>query len=574
MNRSLTGTIVSIYKHGVLFLFFICVLYLTHISLISTSLFAPDCYYLPDSVPRNLLAVVLLFAVLLAISRVRIVARFFKKIEEDQDFFFRVRRGLLIITGLAALVWVVSSQLIPFSDQFTVQDEVRKLHMRDWSAFQAGEYFFRYPNQLGLLLLSYLFSFVFGSQNYLAFQLFNAAGLVLLLRELSELCACFRFRRAVQLFVVLEGLLFFPLILYCSYVYGTILGLAAVLFAVRLECRFFQKGNVGDALLCAGSMMLALLLKSNFQIFFVGMLLASLVESCRTGNLRVLLCPGLLILALLISGALPRVFFEHLTGAALNQPMSAWGWIAMGLTESGWTGPGAWTGLGYRLYEAAGFQTEAHALLSKERVFARLAYFWANKGDAFRFFTLKLAYEWNEPSFQSFWSVAVVSPAGTPPAWVGFLTGWKGSDLCCRYLNVLQTIHLVGTCFYVILFQKEHNGPEILRLLLPLIFVGGFIFYLFWESGPRYTIIFYVLLFPFAAAGFDRAVRFSLRIMSCLRTGLDRHVCREKVRSLVPYLCILLAGVLLLSAAYHGRRKSIITADEAKYQEFAYYEFQ
>ena len=39
------------------------------------------------------------------------------------------------------------------------------------------------------------------------------------------------------------------------------------------------------------------------------------------------------------------------------------------------------------------------------------------------------------------------------------------------------------------------------RLLLPTIFIGGFLFHLFWEAKSQYTITYFVLLMPYCAKG-------------------------------------------------------------------------
>lgn len=39
------------------------------------------------------------------------------------------------------------------------------------------------------------------------------------------------------------------------------------------------------------------------------------------------------------------------------------------------------------------------------------------------------------------------------------------------------------------------------RLLLPTIFIGGFLFHLFWEAKGQYTITYFILLIPYCARG-------------------------------------------------------------------------
>ena len=40
-------------------------------------------------------------------------------------------------------------------------------------------------------------------------------------------------------------------------------------------------------------------------------------------------------------------------------------------------------------------------------------------------------------------------------------------------------------------------------LVLAMIFIGGFVFHMFWEAKCQYTISYFVLLIPFAAAGYE-----------------------------------------------------------------------
>ena len=51
------------------------------------------------------------------------------------------------------------------------------------------------------------------------------------------------------------------------------------------------------------------------------------------------------------------------------------------------------------------------------------------------------------------------------------------------------------------------------RLLLPMIFIGGFIFHLFWEAKGQYTITYFVLLIPYCVKGvMDMTEKFDFKI--------------------------------------------------------------
>ena len=64
-------------------------------------------------------------------------------------------------------------------------------------------------------------------------------------------------------------------------------------------------------------------------------------------------------------------------------------------------------------------------------------------------------------------------------------------------MNFLQTWILAGTLCYL-LFRREKTEYGWIFLL---IFLGGFLFHLFWEAAGRYAVPYYVMLIPYASMG-------------------------------------------------------------------------
>lgn len=56
----------------------------------------------------------------------------------------------------------------------------------------------------------------------------------------------------------------------------------------------------------------------------------------------------------------------------------------------------------------------------------------------------------------------------------------------------------------------------VFSLALALIFIGGFVFHIFWEGKGQYTIPYFVLLFPYAVMGLDAFSDWILMIRSNL----------------------------------------------------------
>ena len=64
--------------------------------------------------------------------------------------------------------------------------------------------------------------------------------------------------------------------------------------------------------------------------------------------------------------------------------------------------------------------------------------------------------------------------------------------------NIFESIVFLGTLAYI--YYTGRQMP-LHRLLLPMIFIGGFIFHLFWEAKGQYTITYFVLLIPYCVKG-------------------------------------------------------------------------
>jgi membrane-associated protease RseP (regulator of RpoE activity) len=53
--------------------------------------------------------------------------------------------------------------------------------------------------------------------------------------------------------------------------------------------------------------------------------------------------------------------------------------------------------------------------------------------------------------------------------------------------------------FYLIFTRKSENINE---LLIAIVFLGGYLFHMVWESSSSYTLPYFVMLIPYAVKGF------------------------------------------------------------------------
>ena len=169
-----------------------------------------------------------------------------------------------------------------------------------------------------------MLSFIIGSQNYVALQLLNAAGIVLFYSSLVSIGAHMKMSRVQQLAILCAGIFFFPLLMYSSFIYGNICGLAFSVAAIRKELDFFEKRKKTDLILAAASMTLAIIFKSNSLIFMIAMIILAIAESIHKRRILFLVIPVLLIAGFLIESNGIRTYFEKVSNTTLNGS-SYWG---------------------------------------------------------------------------------------------------------------------------------------------------------------------------------------------------------------------------------------------------------
>ena len=535
---------VGLYRNAVSWIFFAAIVFLFFISSLSTTILVYDDegghIFIGDHPIIVLILIALLVVLGISVKDNHSVKKFLSRIKTDDAYFRNLRKKLLLIMGAVSLFWVVSTQFIPGADQYRITWGAYELHIEDYSKYQPGEYFEKYQNQYGIVLLNYLFSFFLGSSNYMAFSLFNIAALLFFYYELSELCGDFEFGRASQLAVILIGFAFYPLITYTSYLYGTLGGLALGVAAMDMEMKFFKTHKRKYEILCAVCIMFSVVIKSNYLIFLIAVAICAAVEVIRQKKIKLIALPALIVAAAVIASVVPEKIISKITGETLDGGASSWGWIAMGLQE-GSRAPGAFNMYNVDLYEeVCNCDSEMHAKLAKEKVLEQLEMFSQDKNYAVSFFTKKHAYQWSDPTFMYEWNIRGKKSVVEMSEWVQEFKSPRGAKIGLMLLDPMMTAVYLGALLYCILCRNKINVHTI---VLEMTFIGGFVFHTFWEAAPRYTLPYYVLLFPLAIAGYFKLTdvlsqRKSFSISKMKQTSSGRLKIKNTFLSCVPYLCI------------------------------------
>lgn len=557
--RGLSGRLFSLYQNVIGGIFWVILLLLSFYSAVSTCYLSADrqefTYFVQDNPLVNLLSAIAVVGLFFVLRSLPVCKKIADTVEQNTRLFLWMRRFLLLALWATAVLWIFLTQSKPEVDQAAILNFAQAIHYGDFSQMARGGYLDHYPFQLGLIWFNYIFITVARHRMYLLFQLMNTLGLVMFYRDLSLLTDMFGFRRIHQLLVVAVGILFFPLTFYCTFVYGNILGLAFSLAAIRQELLFLRSEKVHHAALSALAIFFALLFKTNYVIFLVGMLIHFLLWFIKAPRVRLLLLPALLLAAYLAQSTIPVMLARQVSGQPLDQGSSMWAHAAMGL-QDGSRAPGWYNEYNWESYEASGCRTDIQAAMAQKSIRGSLAHYLAAPDDAIRFFSQKTTSQWCNPTFQSFW-IAQVQPSRAEKILpVRQLLSVRGMDAASAFLNLFQFNILIGSLLYCVLCRKKQYFAE--SLILPLIFIGGFVFHIFWEAKAQYTISYFVLLLPYCILGFSGAVEFIKEFAS--RKSADLSL------TWLGFLAVLTAAAACaLIFLYSGSRYECLVRDTSAY---------
>lgn len=411
---------------------------------------------------------------------------------------------LLVYTFVISVHWVNVSGIVLDADQKAVSFVASLTAQNNFLFFEPEKYMRIYPNQLGMVSILEIIYRLSGGEHFRLFQYLNCVGNGLIFGMLYLFVEkCFQRRKITNLFLFLcFGCC--HLILYSTFVYGTTLGLAFALTAVYLELLFLEKKRwylgIGSGVLIS----LSILIKNNYSIFFVGMLLLFLYKGIHKKRLECLLLALLSVLVFGVAKDTLESCYETRSGMELGSGMPKIMWIAMGMQE-GDRGEGWYNAFNYDTFRETGCDAEKSVEMAKAAIGGSLDTFQKDPAYALRFYYRKFVSQWNEPTYEALW--VNISHEGEFSTIVQSLYDGKLHKILVEYMNLYQSLILFGGS--VILIRKRREWTEE-QLLFPLILLGGFLFHMIWEAKSQYIISYFILLLPYGAAGIESILCFKI----------------------------------------------------------------
>jgi len=471
--------------------------FLTMVSLVSTTYFNTETsfaerpQYRTDMVLVNILVLALVFLALFWLNRTLDL----KKVPEK----WLALGAVIFVTGVS-LVWVSVSHTYPEADQKAVSWVAYLMSTDNFLFFEHGKYMQIYPNQLGLAAVLELLYRLAGEENWKLFMYLTAAAngmTVYLLYKITDLL--FHKKRA-NLLVLILSMGCMQLILYTTFLYGITLGLAFSLAAFLFLLLFLEKGRLWQGALSGICIGASVLIKNNYSIFLVAMVLLLLYEALARKKLKPVILALFLVLMSGFMGKGLTGFYEARSGLEISSGMPKTMWIAMGMQE-GERAEGWYNGFNYDTFLETDCDAEKSDAIARKAISESLERFQGDPAYALQFYYKKTVSQWNEPTYEALWVNQFHS--GDFSTIVQSIYDGKLYHVFHEYMNFYQSLILIGVLTALLFRRRSLTIPQ---LFFAVVILGGFCFHTLWEAKSQYIFPYFVMLLPYGAAGLSEAL--------------------------------------------------------------------
>lgn len=543
----------------VVFCFFsVMILFLCIISVYGSCYVNNDeyTYFLSDHAFVNIVATLV---VILLVTFIR------KKIdfEKYKKIFQIVWIVLLVICFFSLLGISLYISMEPRADQKFVLETALSMINGDYSAFDKGGYMDVYPNQVGIVYFFYwmLRVFPFG---YKTICVLNALSVIFIVCGMKKIQNVL-FESVTVNVGGIATMLFLPLAFYVTFIYGNLIGMALSTWGIYFTIQFWKQHSVKTGFVAAFLSVLAVVIKENFLIAFIGIAIYMILAVLKKTNKKSIVLVLCSVLMLVGATNIVKWHTECIVGKSISDGVPTTAWVAMGMQE-GYMAYGWHNQYNENVYRENDCDSDKTNRVVKAEINDRVHSFISNPAYFAKFFYQKTISQWNNPTFEGFWINDRIKRANDGikvkklPNWLNGLTMEPGNKFLTEYMNLYQTIILVGASICIICKRKENT---IGHFIPAIIFVGGFVFHIIWEAKCQYVMPYFVLLIPYAISGYDVLTKKLCDIK--MEQGIIQ--CVKKYREIQIIIIVAILGIMI---SIFGQRyiDKALGFSEQQYQQY------
>lgn len=437
------------------------------------------------------------------------------KINRHTDFFAKVNMqlmevGLFAFSAVIGLVWIFSVQSTPGADSLNIFETATQAAQGNYSAFYNGSEFYNkdfysgfsyyncYPFQLGFVLISEIVYRIFGTDSSMPMQVINVLCVAAAYLGVAKITKLIFGRNKIEFIVILALAGCIQPILFCTFVYGNIIGMCCALWASYFLIRYFQSGKYLLLIPCAALLVVSALAKYNNLIYLVAFVIMLIIHTVKAKKWQSVAFALALCVAVVGTSNLVIKSYEARANTELKGGVSQVLYLDMGLNES-YMAPGWYNNIALSLYTGNNCDIKAAEKQAWSDIDSRLDKMSRDSEYTINFFGNKILSQWNEPSYESIWVSKVKGHNTDVQTGLGkaVYDGSTGQFLELYFSFYMMAVFILFTLgiYFMFLYRKTN----IATVLLPLVLLGGFGYHLLFEAKSQYILTYIVLLLPYAA---------------------------------------------------------------------------
>ena len=499
----------------------------------------------------------------------------------------RAARTLVVVTLVAQLVVIFAMQTRDtyWGDSWMIDDFVSKAALEGVGSlfrgpyktlfYDARLYFACYPFQATFFWLLFGLRLVFGSGCYMALQALSAVATSLGVWALLDLGASLTDSRPARRVLWVLVALCLPMYWLSTFLYGNAMGCGFALVFLAMQaramraafsagpeaagdgpedaygrCGFMLAGIARDtrARSCAWALAsvipltIALCIKATFVLFAIGALIAWFVVALvRRSAWGLAGCACAVLVAHAVSGLPFEALRATSGGYEFGDPLTTLNHLELGLRmgqgeffvsvdgDDVTYAPGGWSNHANAVWSASGESAELQNDVAARELARDVLTFADCPSYTVWFFSLKLATEWADPTYQALYYLSMCGNAWGQRPNPADLSNPAGMvcTLATFLLDGYQTVTFAGAFAYVAWLarrwgRRPRGGADTtgdgtaglgsgadnpVALLLAAVFFTGFGCYLLWEAKAVYVLPFAIAMLPLSAVGVEAVLR-------------------------------------------------------------------
>lgn len=442
--------------------------------------------YIERNSPLQMLLIIALF-----LTFMFLVGKAYEKV------LYKCNRNILL--GVVCLLsfgisiyWILASGTAPQADQLTVLEYAKAFSQGDFSSLMEPNYLTRCLHQLGLVTFHRILFYFFGYGNYIAFQIFSAAMVPVLVFSGCQIVRRLSVNNGMAeiYYLVLAGTCF-PMYAYTAFVYGEMASTALILLATWILLSCLEKFSVSKLTGLAFIVGLAVQLRKNVLIVLIAFEIVIFIKFWQKREWKVFLTGCSILLGAFLFQASVEGIYSNVRNKEAEQ-IPAVLYIAMGLHDT-YGYPGWNDFYQHNAFAETGDNVEVATEVGRADIRKSMERFLEDPAYMLYFFQYKINSQWQAPMYQS---IAVNNCVAREQSSLVRMIYEKKlpGQLIEQYMKAFQ-FFLYGCIFLWLIRNFKKEMPLVNYVLLIAVF-GGFLFTVMWEAKTRYALPYMLLMLP------------------------------------------------------------------------------